>query len=87
VALICKGTDCKEVMRPIAPPGGMSSRTEPLKLRCPKCGNENSYSKEEIDKGEATPPSTRLYGTEHEGAGEGRNMGVGFCFGVVLLMA
>ena len=53
MALICKGTDCKEVMRPIAPPGGMSSRTEPLKLRCPKCGNENSYSKEEIDKGEA----------------------------------
>jgi predicted nucleic-acid-binding Zn-ribbon protein len=24
-----------------------------LKLRCPKCGNENSYSKEEIDRSEA----------------------------------
>jgi DNA-directed RNA polymerase subunit RPC12/RpoP len=69
VALICKGTDCKEVMRPIAPPGGMSSRTEPLKLRCPKCETKTLIQKRNSTKVRPTPPSTRLYGTEHEGAG------------------
>jgi hypothetical protein len=52
--LICKGPDCKEVMPPTAAPGDLfSSRSQPLKWRCPKCGEENSYSKAEIDKGEA----------------------------------
>jgi hypothetical protein len=57
MALICKGKDCNEVIRPVTPPGGLSSRTKPLVVRCPKCGTENSFSPEQIDKSEASASS------------------------------
>ena len=54
MALICKGKDCNEVIRPVTPPGGLSSRAKPLVVRCPKCGTENSYSPQEIDQSKSS---------------------------------
>ncbi len=63
MALICKGPDCKEVIRPVTPPGGMASRSEPVRVRCPKCGHDNTYSKEEIDKSQAGTASSPSSGS------------------------